>query len=534
MKKAELGQEVRNRLAQVRYRMALALYQKQEMEPAFAAAEKLAKELSQTTAAPEAAALAGFAALQLYRDAKDNPAKKDAALDRLVRITDFTIKTWPTRPEADDARMSLAQASMVRGESDRAIEMLMAINPKSPKHAVALHLAAHESWRQYHREKGKPEKQRDAKKLDTWLANAEKWLKTSVEEQKLLLSVARDKEEAEEQLDDTKLLLADVFVESKQPAEAVKLYQPLIDAITAAKPKQLDQSQMRMFAVASRCYAAMGEGIKAAESALALANFAGDEPPVNALLVDAVKIQRKELQKAEAEEITAKGDGNLAAATSAAEKVAGCKSMLGALLDKLVTRQQVALPAQVYLGQTALDVGKKEMARDLFQAVLTRAETDAEFREKNAAVLTRVRALRVAILREENKHEEALAEIDKLIETAPKSLDLLMQRGRILQAWAKIDPKHYPEAVSHWTKLRTMLSRSRSLPNEYYEVVYAAAECLVFESEQNKDGSRADQAEQLLRATMLRNPALSGPDMVARYNVLAKKAAALKGEKAGG
>jgi hypothetical protein len=61
-------------------------------------------------------------------------------------------------------------------------------------------------------------------------------------------------------------------------------------------------------------------------------------------------------------------------------------------------------------------------------------------------------------------------------------------------------------------------------PPEYNEVIYNAAFCLMRQATITKDRTKARQAEQLLKATMVLNPKLNGPDMVARYKVLLDRA----------
>src|SRR6266404_1306242 len=104
-----------------------------------------------------------------------------------------------------------------------------------------------------------------------------------------------------------------------------------------------------------------------------------------------------------------------------------------------------------------------------------------------------------------------------------------MERGRILRDWSNIDPSKFQEAVAHWTRLRTQLANSTgNKPPEYFEVVYNAAECLYTASQKlaNKEEAKtaATQAEQVLNATLIMSPKLDGPDRVAEFRDLLKKA----------
>ena len=74
---------------------------------------------------------------------------------------------------------------------------------------------------------------------------------------------------------------------------------------------------------------------------------------------------------------------------------------------------------------------------------------------------------------------------------------------------------------------RLMLIRRR--PAAYYEVVYNAASCLATDSLKTGNREKALQAEQLLGATMVLSPRLSGPEMVAQYKELLQEARILQG-----
>ncbi len=135
----------------------------------------------------------------------------------------------------------------------------------------------------------------------------------------------------------------------------------------------------------------------------------------------------------------------------------------------------------------------------------------------------------MGLLRQKKEYAQGLAEVDKLIAAYPNALEPKMEKGRLLQDWAETEPAHFDEAVAHWTMLRTRLARFAKKPPEYYEVVYNAATCLVTESFKKQDAKKALQAEQLLNATLVLSPKLSGPDMVARYKAQLAKARELRG-----
>jgi tetratricopeptide (TPR) repeat protein len=199
------------------------------------------------------------------------------------------------------------------------------------------------------------------------------------------------------------------------------------------------------------------------------------------------------------------------------------------LLTKLAPRKQHALPALIYIADTSAELGETDRAGQLYQTILQQADGDPAFKQANAAALTRIQARLVGLLRQKGQYAEGLAQVDKLIAAHPNALEPKMEKGRLLQAWAETEPTHFNEAVAHWTMLRTRLSKATKKPPEYYEVVYNAANCLFAESMKARNPQKALQAEQLLNATLVLSPHLSGPEMVARYKELLRKARQLQG-----
>ena len=159
-----------------------------------------------------------------------------------------------------------------------------------------------------------------------------------------------------------------------------------------------------------------------------------------------------------------------------------------------------------------------------FQKIIHRAETDPEFAKTAEKAVTRVRAELVGLLRKEGKFEEALKQVDLLLKDHSNSLELLMEKGMILQEWSEKEPAHFSEAVAYWVALRTRLQALRKKPPEYYEVMYNVAACLIREAENATDKAvamdRAKKAEQVLKSALILSPKLNGPDTVARYKAL--------------
>ena len=108
-----------------------------------------------------------------------------------------------------------------------------------------------------------------------------------------------------------------------------------------------------------------------------------------------------------------------------------------------------------------------------------------------------------------------------------------MEKGRILEAWAEKNPAKFDDAVKHWAAVRNRLQGMKKKPNEYYDVMYNVAKCLVREAEKSKDktakANRANEAEKVLNSAMILSPKLNGPDTVAKYKLLLRQAIIMQG-----
>jgi hypothetical protein len=328
---------------------------------------------------------------------------------------------------------------------------------------------------------------------------------------------------------DLQLLLAEVRLEGGKAAEAAALFQPLVDAVAASKPGSIDTPTRRTFLGAVRAYLAADDPQRAGAAVLALVGATSDEAEANLVLVDFAKLLGVEVKRADAAEINAGASRNRAQQDAAKATAAKVRAVQAKLLEQLATRKEHALASLIYLGDACVKVGLKQQARTLLEDVLKRAEADEEFRKSSASAITRARAQLVGLLRDERKFNEALEQVESLIESNPNALDLLMEKGRILQTWSEEDPSHFDAAVAHWTRLRTLMARLSRKPPEYYEVVYNAANCLVIQSEKSSDPSKASDAEKLLNAILFQAPQLNGEDTVARYKALIQKAEMLQG-----
>ncbi len=482
----------------------------------------------ESEAAPQAAALAVAAALNLYVNAPDD--RKPEALQRLTELAQFTETNWPGRPEADDARMARGQAKLVVNQTPEAIDIFERVNPKSARYPQAMYYAGQNYARLYLIEKSKPGGKRDA-------ARATAYCDKAIERLRAGLNVLTKQVEPGRPLPnyylESQLLLAEIYADRGEAKTAAALYQPLIDAVKADKEKNFDLTMVRIFLGAVRAYTAIGQFDEAGEAADVLIELGPDSPQVNDVLIrfaGMLDLERKKCLAAVTElEATTKD----AETKAAKQQLAKVKRLLGDILRKLARRKDVSLWGMVFIADGLNSLEMTDGATRQYQKIIDRTKSDPEFAQKARKAMTRVRAQLIGLLRKEGKYAEALEQVNQLIKENPRTLEPLMEKGRILEGLAAKDPSKYPDAVAHWNMLRQKLQAMRKKPSEYYDVMYYVADCLVREAQTSKDQAvlmeRARTAEQVLKAALILSPKLNGPDTVARYKVLLNKAITMQG-----
>lgn len=514
-KAIELSGEVKdkNRVLATRMMLATAQYQVGKAAEGYTTALTLAKENTSYAKAPAAASLAVNIALYLYGQTRDA-----AAMERINESTDLLLKQWPQHAEADDARIAKGKLRLLQNPPDvkGAVETFLSVNPASDRYPTALQLAGQTHWMAY----GVEKKKGDAGKPDV----AQSHRKQTVEllEKSLVAfgKVENGGATLAQSLQDAQLLLAEVRMEEDKMEEALQLLQPMVDALKAKPPAGLDRTTLRILVNAMRAYSALDKVNDSGDVGNLLVAGGEDIPPVNAVLIEFAKMTRGEWKKGAAELIAAeesKEEGRINNAKLAETK---SREALSNLLAKLNERKQYDMSGQVFLAESSLEIGATEKAREQFQAIIDRANSDPAFAKVAAKAMTRIRSQLIGLLRTEKKYEDALKQVDALLKEQPNALEPLIEKGNILQALAEADPKRYDEAVKWWTTIRLKLqSTSGKKPPAYYEVIYNCAFCLAAQ----KDPTKAGQAAQLLNATLALSPALDGPDRVEKYKALLKQ-----------
>ncbi len=304
-------------------------------------------------------------------------------------------------------------------------------------------------------------------------------------------------------------------------AKAVELLEPHLTPLIAKKPAEVDNLVLRTFLASVRAYMAAGDPKKAADTALALMEFAPDQPQFNRILVNFMMLMQLEWQKASAAEIEARGGNDLSAKDAVDARLKTTGELLSQLIEKLLARQQIDVKVQLSMARTARDLGRRDLAEPLYKMLLDKADQGDP--AVPAKAIPAIRSDLIGIVRAKGDYQAALEQVDKLLEANPNVLEFMMERGRILQAWAEKDESKFQRAVQQWVDIRSKLQSQRVKPPEYFEVNYNAALCLYIDSQKSKDPKKAQDAAKVLNALIFMSPQLNGPKMVAQYNELLKK-----------
>ena len=470
--------------------------------------------------APKLGALWVRAALHGYATASEATAK-EAALAELTAATKMVVDNWPDKPEADDARIALGQASLVQGKPAEALAAFEQVNQRSARYPLALLVAGQTHLRLFDQEQKKTNA--DPEVVAKELTAARQQLEKSVE---LLGKEPPADPQAAAQGLETRLLLAQVYLLGNEPPKAIELLQPMVDALKDAAPAALDATTVKVFSTAVKAYAAAGQLPAAGGVAGLLLERGQDDPTVHKVLMGFAGTLQTEYKLASAAMIEAQASADEAVRTAAEARLNEIKELAVKLLAPLSQRTSNTPPNLIFIGDLAMQTGQSELAGTVFNHILEKADQDPAFAKQYAAGLIRVRSQLIELLREKKEYAEGVRQADTLIEQVPKALEPLMAKGRLLQAWAEEDPSKFADAVAHWSSLRQKLESipAGKRPAEYYEVNYNVALCLYLDGQKTGDKSKALDAQKVLNALLITKPKLDGPDTVARYKDLLKRA----------
>jgi len=204
-------------------------YKDAEYYDAAVIGEFLARQYPSGVGAKNCAKIAMASYLKLYKANEDED--KDFEINRAVDIADYIVRKWPTQPEAQEALATLIPFMIKLGRLDDAESYLQQIDENSPKRAESELTTGQAMWSKYlfgmqdirNAEKAKAAgetvdetklpKQED---LDDLKKRAENTLANGIERMKATGG-------ADATLALAALSLAQIYVDTQQPAKAVEL-----------------------------------------------------------------------------------------------------------------------------------------------------------------------------------------------------------------------------------------------------------------------------------------------------------------------
>ena len=210
----------------IRYLLCLLHYNKQQYFEAAILGEFVAKRSPDSAGARQCAKIAMASYVQLYSENK--AADKTFEADRVVSIAEFIAISWPDQPEAEDALRTLIPFMINAGQLPRALELIAKI-PESSESRGEVELQTGRSlWAAYLKGLNEAlhwEKEGAPTGVDLSVRKSE--LRATKSKATELLTTGYNRIQQKTVVDSSSamgvLSLAQVYVESQQPLEAIEV-----------------------------------------------------------------------------------------------------------------------------------------------------------------------------------------------------------------------------------------------------------------------------------------------------------------------
>jgi tetratricopeptide (TPR) repeat protein len=491
IRKAESARSI-DKINLARYQLAFAHYAAKHYYEAFVIADHLAHRYPQGGLSPRATEIGMQSLAEAYNTYREVDRASD--LDRLADLARYTITTWPDRESANVARVNLGQLELGRGRYAEAIEALASVPNKSARWAEAQTSLGGAHWF-YSRALERQGHNAAAEKEAT---AARTILQAALESRRAAGTAPTDPRLVGNACD-----LALVLTETGQPADALKLLEPIVQAQTVrsgATYSRLMESLLLAHVAANQvdqAIATMGSLEKAGEaSAQQTQNY--------------LKLGR--LIQSKIDDLKQKGDQ---AGLSRMNK--SFETFLTTLAN---TKTGQTFESLLWAGESLLSIDRPKEAEAVLRRLLDESIKSPEFlaRADSEARLLRVRLRLASSLTAQGASDasrfgEAASLLEEIRSKTPNALELLVEEGMLLEARAAAGKGDWSAAFKHWQGLALRLSRARPKPTAYYDAWYHAA----FALKQDGQGAKARQA---LAGVMRLSPGVGGPEMKARYQKL--------------
>ena len=471
-----------------RYFLARCYYLVKRYYEAEVLAEHVVRQYPRGGVSPKCAELAMIAFWEAY----NTYTKIDRATDlnNLVEVAKYTAETYPELETGDTARMNLGQIYHGTGRYEKAIEAFESVRAKSSFYTESRTKIGASYW-----------EQSQALRRDNKDAPADVAQNKAIASLKTALKARQD---AANPVTDPALIgnacdLADIYLKTSKPEDALKLLDPIAKqqtgaAATGAAFTQLTSTMLRAHVGVNQTDLAM------ADMAL-LEKAGGSGASLTQLYLELGKLLEKEM-----ESLKKKGDGGGLNRTKSAYL-----KFLTALAE---SKSGQTFESLKWAGDNMLKLGNSKQAEGIYDKILEAGQKDPSFGIKPDGDRELSVKLKLAgAYRNQGKFEKANTLISQLTEKRPKALEPLMEKGYLLEDKATAKQGKWDEAFVHWKGLAMRLSSARTKPVEYYDAWYHAAIAL-------KSEGKSKEAKQTLASIMRLSTNVGGPEMKLKYKTL--------------
>jgi cellulose synthase operon protein C len=412
-------------------------------------------------------------------------------LNNLIDLAKYTAVTWPDKEQGDGARINLGMIYLGMGQYDKAIESLGAVRRRSRDWVSAQNRLGSAHWA----------KSRDLERRgDATAAQAETQKAVDI------LNVAlKARREANASPTDPGMMgnvgdLATVLTETGEPAEALKLLDPVIKAQTVKSGPgyaRLIEAQLKAFVTSGN--------VESAVAAMKALEQSGGASGRMQLYLNLGKLLEKDLD-------SLKEKKNTAALTRRLQEY---RTFLTTLAESKTGQSYESLQ---WAGEGLLTLDAYKESEKVLRRVLSEFTADPQFVQQQGGTgkLLRTRLRLVSALRGQGKFDEANPIVDELLQQKPPYIETLFEKGMLLESEAAADHGKWSSALRFWEDLTKRMERMRPRPASYFDAWYHVAWVLY----QQKETAKAKQA---LSGVMRLSPSVGGPEMKAKYQALLTK-----------